>query len=130
MAEGKKRLGVPAVCSRVTLRLIADRESEIDAFIPKEYWSMEAKLSVPGVKKPLVAKYYGNPDKCEMLPGEEAEKTAKKLKKKNFKVSSIKKGEATKKPPLPFTTSTLPAGVCKTLEFSNEKDNADCPAVI
>ncbi len=50
----------------VTLRLIADRESEINAFIPKEYWSMEAKLSVPGVKKPLVAKYYGNPGKCEI----------------------------------------------------------------
>ena len=91
----------------VTLRLIADRESEIDAFIPKEYWSMEAKLSVPGVKKPLVAKYYGNPGKCEIASGEEAEKIRKEIEKEDFKVSSIKKGERTKKPPLPFTTSTL-----------------------
>lgn len=66
----------------------------------------------------------------KLLPGEEAEKIRKEIEKEDFKVSSIKKGERTKKPPLPFTTSTLPAGVCKTLEFSNEKDNADCPAVI
>ena len=77
----------------VTLRLIADRESEIDAFIPKEYWSMEAKLSVPGVKKPLVAKYYGNPGKCEIASGEEAEKIRKEIEKEDFKVSRIKKGE-------------------------------------
>ena len=69
----------------VTLRLIADKESEIDAFIPKEYWSMEAKLSVPGVKKPLVAKYYGNPGKCEIASVKRQKKSAKKLKKKILK---------------------------------------------
>ena len=50
---------------------------------------MEAKLSVPGVKKPLVAKYYGNPGKCEIASGEEAEKIRKEIEKEDFKVSSI-----------------------------------------
>ena len=81
-------------------------------------------------KKPLVAKYYGNPGKCEIASGEEAEKIRKEIEKEDFKVSSIKKGERTKKPPLPFYNVYVAAGVCKTLEFSNEKDNADCPAVI
>lgn len=105
----------------VALRIIADRESEIDAFIPKEYWTMEAELAVAGVKKPLVAKYYGNPDKHEIASKEEAEQIRKELEGEPFEVSSIKKSERTKKPPLPFTTSTLQQECAKHLNFPTRK---------
>lgn len=105
----------------VALRIIADRESEIDAFIPKEYWTMETELAVAGVKKPLVAKYYGNPDKHEIASKEEADTIMKDLEGKPFEVSSIKKSERTKKPPLPFTTSTLQQECAKHLNFPTRK---------
>lgn len=105
----------------VALRIIADRESEIDAFIPKEYWTMEAELTVAGVKKPLIAKYYGNPDKHEIASNEEADQIMEELWGQSFEVSSIKKGERTKKPPLPFTTSTLQQECAKHLNFPTRK---------
>lgn len=105
----------------VALRIIADRESEIDAFIPKEYWTMEAELTVAGVKKPLIAKYYGNPDKHEIASNEEADQIMEELRGQSFEVSSIKKGERTKKPPLPFTTSTLQQECAKHLNFPTRK---------
>lgn len=105
----------------VALRIIADRESEIEAFIPKEYWTMEAQLAVDGVKKPLVAKYYGNPEKHEIASREEAEQIKKELEGASFAVSNIKKSERTKKPPLPFTTSTLQQEGSKHLNFPTRK---------
>lgn len=105
----------------VALRIIADRESEIEAFIPKEYWTMEAQLAVDGVKKPLVAKYYGNPEKHEIASWEEAEQIKKELEGASFAVSNIKKSERTKKPPLPFTTSTLQQEGSKHLNFPTRK---------
>ena len=105
----------------VALRIIADRESEIDAFIPKEYWTLEAQFAVEGVKKPLIAKYYGNPDKCEIASKEQLEQILKELKGARYKVAGIKKGERTKKPPLPFTTSTLQQECAKQLNFATRK---------
>ena len=61
-AKVKRGLSAGRVQS-VALRIIADREKEIDEFIPKEFWSLEADFAVPGVKKPLVAKYYGKDGK-------------------------------------------------------------------
>jgi len=105
----------------VALRIIADRESEIDAFIPKEYWTLEAQFTVEGVKKPLVAKYYGNPEKCEISSKEQLEQILSDLKGARYKVVAIKKGERTKKPPLPFTTSTLQQECAKQLNFATRK---------
>lgn len=105
----------------VALRIIADRESEIDAFIPKEYWSLEAQFVVDGVKKPLVAKYYGNPEKYEIASREEMDQVLAELKGARYKISSIKRGERTKKPPLPFTTSTLQQECAKHLNFATRK---------
>ena len=105
----------------VALRIIADRENEIDAFIPKEYWTLEAQFVVEGIKKPLIAKYYGNPDKCEISSKEEVDSIISDLKGARYKISSMKQSERTKKPPLPFTTSTLQQEGAKQLNFATRK---------
>lgn len=105
----------------VALRIIADREAEIDAFIPNEYWTLEASFPVKGSKKPLVAKYYGNPKKQENISRAEMDEIVKALQGACYKVADIKRGERTKKPPLPFTTSTLQQECSKKMNFSTQK---------
>lgn len=105
----------------VALRIIADREAEIDAFIPQEYWSLEGIFQLEGSKKPLFAKYYGNPEKADIRSKEEIDKIMAELKGARYKVSSIKKSERNKKPPLPFTTSTLQQEASKQLNFATRK---------
>ena len=105
----------------VALRIIADRESEIDAFIPREYWTLEAEFSVPGTKRPLIAKYYGNPEKRQIETEKEIEQIKKELQGADYQVSGIRRSERTKKPPLPFTTSTLQQECSKHLNFATRK---------
>lgn len=105
----------------VALRIIADREAEIDAFIPQEYWSLEGIFQLEGSKKPLLAKYYGNPEKADIRSKEEIDKIMAELKGARYKVSSIKKSERNKKPPLPFTTSALQQEASKQLNFATRK---------
>ncbi len=105
----------------VALRIIADRESEIDAFIPKEYWTIEVNFQVKGLKKPFFAKYYGNPEKYEISSKEEVEQIVKELQQSTFTISQIRKSERTKKSPLPFTTSTLQQEASKRLNFATRK---------
>ncbi len=105
----------------VALRIIADREKEIDAFIPREYWSLEASFTVEGVRKPLIAKYYGNPHKTEIASREDAERIVGELKGARYKIADIRESERTKKPPLPFTTSTLQQECSKRLNFATRK---------
>lgn len=106
----------------VALRMICDREAEIDEFIPEEYWTLEAVLSVEGEKKPLVAKFYGDTNgKMNITSKEEIDKIIKAAKKKNFKVTDIKNGERIKKAPIPFTTSTLQQEASTVLNFSTQK---------
>ena len=87
------------------LRIIADREEEIAAFVPEEYWSLDAKLLAEGSKKPLIAKFYGTEkEKIEITSEEQILKIQKELENAAYEVADIKKGERTKKAPLPFTT--------------------------
>jgi len=120
-AKVKRGLSAGRVQS-VALRLICDREEEIAAFVPEEYWTLDAILNVPGSKKPITAKYSGDgSNKGEIHTEDELNKIVASLKNAEFKVSEVKVGERLKKPPLPFTTSTLQQEASKVLNFSTQK---------
>ncbi len=105
----------------VALRIIGDREDEINAFIPQEYWTLDVKLAVPGEKKALTAKFYGT-DKKEIISSEaQKDEIVNKIKNSEYFVDEVKKGERTKKAPLPFTTSTLQQEAANVLNFSTQK---------
>ncbi len=120
-AKIKRGLSAGRVQS-VALRIICDREEEINAFIPEEYWSLDVNLKVAGEKKPILAKYYGNKDgKVAITNKEQADEIMASLKNAKYEVVEVKKGERTKKAPLPFTTSTLQQEASKVLNFSTQK---------
>ena len=106
----------------VALRLICDREEEINGFVPKEYWSLTASLLADKEKKAFEAKFYGVGDKKLAVESEaQVEEIKKEVLKSQFIVSDIKKGERQRKAPLPFTTSTLQQEASKLLNFSTQK---------
>ena len=120
-AKVKRGLSAGRVQS-VALRIICDREEEINAFIPEEYWTLDAVLKIPGEKKPLLAKYYGTTEKKQEISAvEELEKIKKTLENAVYQVADVKHGTRVKKSPLPFTTSTLQQEASKVLNFSTQK---------
>lgn len=120
-AKVKRGLSAGRVQS-VALRMICDREEEINAFIPEEYWSLDAEFSIPGEKKPLAAKFYGDKNgRLSISSREEMDKILGDLEKESYQVLDVKKGERTRKAPLPFTTSTLQQEAAKVLNFSTQK---------
>ncbi|MBO5458780.1 MAG: type I DNA topoisomerase [Lachnospira sp.] len=120
-AKIKRGLSAGRVQS-VALRIICDREEEVNAFIPEEYWTMEAVLNVKGEKKPLTAKFYGDETgRIDIKNEAQVNEIAGAIENEKFYVESVKKGEKTKKSPLPFTTSTLQQEAAKTLNFSTHK---------
>ncbi len=120
-AKVKRGLSAGRVQS-VALRIIADREAEIDAFIPKEYWSLDAILHVKGEKRPLTAKFYGTQkQKMEIHSKEELDQILKEVDQEQYHIMDIKKGERIRKSPLPFTTSTLQQEAAKALNFGTQK---------
>ena len=106
----------------VALRMICDREDEIAAFIPEEYWSLEAGLKAPGARKPMTARFHHDQNgRTEIRSRAEMEEIRSFLEGKKFLVEWIKNGERTKKPPIPFTTSTMQQEASKALNFSTQK---------
>lgn len=120
-AKVKRGLSAGRVQS-VALRIICDREDEINAFIPEEYWTLDAIFKIPGEKKPLVAKYYGTTKKKQEISSkEELEAIEKSLENAEYRVTDVKCSERIKKAPFPFTTSTLQQEASKVLNFSTQK---------
>ena len=120
-AKVKRGLSAGRVQS-VALRLVADREEEINAFIPEEYWTLDVILKIKGEKRPLTAKFYGTDQKKMTIRSEqELNEIVKKIENAEFKVSDIKTSERFRKAPLPFTTSTLQQEVAKALNFGTQK---------
>ena len=120
-AKVKRGLSAGRVQS-VALRIIADREEEINAFIPEEYWTLDADLKVKGERKLLTAKFYGTEkSKMTISSREELDEIMKEVENAEYSVADIKKGERTKKAPVPFTTSTLQQEASKALNFATAK---------
>ena len=120
-AKVKRGLSAGRVQS-VALRIICDREDEINAFIPEEYWTLDAKLKADGEKTPLTAKFHGDENgKLAITCREEADRIMDEIRGERFEVLEVKKGERVKKAPLPFTTSTLQQEASKTLNFPISK---------
>lgn len=120
-AKVKRGLSAGRVQS-VALRLIADREAEIDAFIPEEFWTLDVILKVKGEKRPLTAKFYGTEKQKKVIGSkEELDQIIKAVEAEDYKIADIKKSERIRKAPLPFTTSTLQQEAAKVLNFGTQK---------
>ena len=120
-AKIKRGLSAGRVQS-VALRMLCDREEEINSFIPKEYWDMNATLNVKGEKKPLTVEFYGDRNgKMEISGKEQLDGIVKELQNAEFTVKDVKKGSRSRKSPVPFITSTLQQEASKTLNFSTQK---------
>ncbi len=120
-AKVKRGLSAGRVQS-VALRIIADREDEINAFIPEEYWSLDVNLKAAGERKILCARFYGmEKKKMAIHSKEEADQIMEELREAEYVVSDVKKGERLKKAPAAFTTSTLQQEASKALNFATAK---------
>ena len=106
----------------VALRIISDREEEINSFIPEEYWTLEGTFGVEGEKKPLKARFHGKGgQKIEVHSEEEMNELLKDLEGCTYEITEVKTGERVRNAPLPFTTSTLQQEASKVLNFSTQK---------
>lgn len=125
-AKVKRGLSAGRVQS-VALRMIGDREDEINSFIPKEYWTLDAVFNVKGEKKPLTAHYYGaydaggKPQKAELSDKKQTDALMASLADAKYSVEQVKRSERSRKSPNAFTTSTLQQEASKVLNFSTQK---------
>ena len=106
----------------VAVKLIVDREEEIENFIPEEYWNLYANLQETESKKELEARFYGKEGKKQEIHSEEeVNKILKDLEKAKYIVQEVKKGEKKRNPAPPFTTSTMQQEASRKLGFTLKK---------
>ena len=106
----------------VAVKLIVDREEEIEKFIPEEYWNIYADLEEPESKKEFEARFFGKDNKkLELHSKEEVDKILEEIKKAKYIVKEIKKGEKKRNPAPPFTTSTMQQEASRKLGFTLKK---------
>lgn len=106
----------------VALRMICDREDEIRAFVPEEYWSVDAKLIPSGAKRAFPAEFYGDENgRIELTSKEQTDAILAELENEQFIVSSMKKSQRKKTPAPPFITSTLQQEASRKLSFRSSK---------
>ncbi len=106
----------------VAVKLIVDREEEIEHFIPEEYWNIYATLTEPNSKKQFGATFYGKAGKkLELHTKEEVEEILSQIQKGTYIVADVKKGEKKKAPAPPFTTSTMQQEASRKLGFTLKK---------
>lgn len=106
----------------VAVKLIVDREEEIEAFIPQEYWNIYARLLEKKSKKDFTAKFYGKDGKkIEIHSEEEVDDILKKIENGKYVVTDVKKAEKKRNPAPPFTTSTMQQEASRKLGFTLKK---------
>ncbi len=106
----------------VAVKMIVDREREINAFKPEEYWSAEAKFTAPPSRKQFEAQFYGmNGKKTALKNKEEADKIIAQSKETKFIAKKVKKSVRKKNPAPPFTTSTMQQEASKKLGFQTQR---------
>ena len=106
----------------VAVKLIVDRENEIENFIPEEYWNIYAQLHDEKDKKEFEARFYGkNGKKQELHSKEEVDEILKNIKNAKYIVNEVKKGEKKRTPAPPFTTSTMQQEASRKLGFTLKK---------
>ena len=120
-AKVKRGLSAGRVQS-VALRIVAERETTIRAFVPEEYWTLDALLEIKDEKRPLIAKFHGKEDKKITIGSkEELELILKAIEKEKFVVTDTKTSHRSRKAPFPFITSTLQQEASKVLGFAPQK---------
>ena len=106
----------------VAVKIICDREKEIEAFIPKEYWTVDAKLLQQDTGAEVIAKLHSkNNKKIEIGSEKETKEILAELKKQNYEVIDIKKSERRRNPSTPFTTSSMQQEAARKLGFTAKK---------
>jgi DNA topoisomerase-1 len=107
----------------VALKLVVNREREIESFIPKEYWSIDANLEKIASGEGFTASFVGNMNgsKIDIKSEDESTKIVSRLKDADYKVADVRKKEAPRQPAPPFTTSTLQQEAWRKLRFSAQR---------
>ena len=106
----------------VAVKLIVDREEEIEKFVPEEYWNISVELKKEKSKKTFEAKFYGKDGKkIEIHSKEEVDKIINDLNNAKYEVEDVKYGQKKKRPAPPFTTSTLQQEAARKLGFTLKK---------
>ena len=108
----------------VATRLVVDRENEIRAFVPKEYWSLDVTLNRIGKPGSFVARYFGNAKKKELETEQQVQQVIDDISGKTFTVTNVKRADKKRTAAPPFTTSTLQQEASRKLNMTPKRTMA------